>query len=66
MTHSQSVYHLHALMSETQKTPPDVFLKVVDLLMYEHFALAQASPVVVSPKSTDAPLPVCRGRCGRY
>jgi hypothetical protein len=32
--------YLHAWMNGTLETPTDVFLKVVDLLMYEHFALA--------------------------
>jgi hypothetical protein len=32
--------HLHAWMNGTHETPTDVFLKVVDLLMHEHFALA--------------------------
>lgn len=32
--------HLHAWMNGTHETPTDVFLKVVDLLMYEHCALA--------------------------
>ena len=32
--------YLHAWMNGTLETPTDVFLKVVDLLMCEHFALA--------------------------
>lgn len=32
--------YLHAWMNGTLETPTDVFLKVVDLLMYEHCALA--------------------------
>ena len=32
--------HLHAWMNGTHETPTDVFLKVVDLLMYEQCALA--------------------------
>ena len=32
--------HLHAWVNGTHETPADVFLKVVDLLMYEHCALA--------------------------
>ncbi len=32
--------YLHAWINGTLETPTDVFLKVVDLLMYEHFALA--------------------------
>jgi len=32
--------YLHAWMSGARETPTDVFLKVVDFLMYEHFALA--------------------------
>ncbi len=32
--------HLHAWMNGTRETPADVFLKVVDFLMYERFALA--------------------------